>query len=214
GKRQGNTRSTLGQASGNGSPSVAGFGRSAKSVSNVLFVPGMRLEGCGIDPLKGKEERLFHQTGTGTSKDPMVAWLQQQRDASQASLQAHADIVRAAAKAKGFKCALIRKEMHDRECTYDEFGRRNVYTFSNGRTQAMTAASDNHITVWMGEHPKRILVSGHIYVIMVKDPKGNLIPRPMNDPANQRTKALIQPGRGMVSEEFWLTRDTWERLRN
>jgi hypothetical protein len=196
---------------------------------STVFVRGMRLEGYGFNALKKPPPRngkdgdtlqpaLYHESGSGTLEDPTVAYLQDQDElgVKYEIRQAVSRIARSVAKANGFQCVLIRKGVHPRECTYDKYGRRNTFTTDDGRTLPDMTPSDDHITVWMGESPGRILVGGHIYthyVIDGKNPWGKRIPQLMDDPANQRTPSLVQPGRGMVAEEFWLVRGTWERRR-
>jgi hypothetical protein len=184
----------------------------------------MRLEGYGFDALKQSTRKygrggyslppaLYHESGRGTFEDPTVAWLQNQ-DELQVSFevrQAEASIARRVAKANGFQCVLIRKGVHDRECTFNTYGQRNTFVTVTGNIRPSMTLSDNHITVWMGERPDKILVSGHIYVIEGRDPAGRRIPQLMNNPARQRTPSLVQPGRGMVAEEFWLVNGVWEK---
>ncbi|KAH6627436.1 hypothetical protein F5144DRAFT_548890 [Chaetomium tenue] len=194
---------------GNANPQAQNLHPSQMVNPGKAFVRGMSLQGCGIGFGNNK---FYHQTGKGTLEDPMVAWLYDEQEVDYQSRQAHINIARSVAKANRFQCVLIRKSIHDRECTYNTYGRRNTFLTSNGKIQSVTTKSDNHMTVWMGEHAGRILVGGHIYLVETMDPyTGNIYPSPMTDPGKQRNRALIQPGRGLVSEEFWLAPDTWER---
>ncbi|KAK3296458.1 uncharacterized protein B0H64DRAFT_461648 [Chaetomium fimeti] len=198
---------------GNGSSSVENVDPSGMINPRTVFVRGMRIEGCGIDIHRDMKSALYHVTGSGTFEDPSVAWLQAEWGIDDEIREAQSNIARRVAKANKFRCILIRKEMHGRACTFDRYGRRNTFRGDDGILRTATTASDNHMTVWMGEHAGRILVGGHIYIIQVRDPNtGRFLPQLMNDPTNQRTKSLLQPGREMVAEEFWLVRNTWERI--
>ncbi|EAQ88772.1 predicted protein [Chaetomium globosum CBS 148.51] len=214
GNPQGTRRRTqhrrISQLQGDVKPTARNLLPSEMVKPNKVFVPGMRLEGCGL----GFEDiTAYYQTGKGTLEDPMVVWLDDDARVGYQSRQAHNEIARSVARANKFQCVLIRKAMHDRECTYDKYGRRNSVCMPDGRIHNVTTQADNHMTVWMGEHMKRILVGGHIYVVRAIDPATRKpYPLPMDDPVNQRNKALLQPGRGLASEEFWLVKDTWERF--
>lgn len=229
----GNPRTTRGHTqnwrtsqlqSGYGSQFAGNLNPSEMIKPGKLFVRGMRLEGYGFDALRKSPRRngynlqpapLYHESGRGTFEDPTVAWLQNQ-DQLQVSheiRQAEYSIARRVAKANGFQCVLIRKGVHDRECTFNAYGQRNTFVTATGNLRSATTPSDSHITVWMGERPDKILVGGHIYVIEGMDHAGRRIPQLMNHPASQRNPYLVQPGRGMVAEEFWLVNDVWEKSR-
>jgi hypothetical protein len=188
-------------------------------ITNDLFVRGMKLKGPGSNPLrrtgnksKKQESGLYYQVGSGTTQDPTVAWcfdVAASRHIDPVMRQAHVEIARKVAKANNFQCILIRKELHDRGCTYDEFNNRTSVMGANGRQHTVVAPADDHMTVWMGPDTSTAMVGGHIFVVRARNPStGRLELRQMDDPATQRS--IVHLGRQKVAEEFWLTKNAWE----
>ncbi|KAK4039469.1 hypothetical protein C8A01DRAFT_36506 [Parachaetomium inaequale] len=179
-------------------------------ITNDPFVRSMKLKGPGSDPLrrsgyKGqkKESGLYYQVGSGTTEDPTVAWC------FDVAASRHIDPVMRQAHVNMRACILIRKEMHDRGCTYDEFNNRTSVMGGNGRQHTILAPADDHMTVWMGPDTNTAMVGGHIFVIRVRNPNtGRSELRQMDDPATQRS--IVPPGRQKLAEEFWLTKNAWE----
>ncbi|KAK4236836.1 hypothetical protein C8A03DRAFT_35220 [Achaetomium macrosporum] len=180
-------------------------------ISTIPYRRGTKFDGPGIDPcsktnkLQGNNKRVFHRTGKGTAEAPMVGWL---FDCMLAKIFSnnmrldHVDIVRNVAVANGFECALIRKQAHPRQCTYNKFGTRNMKTGANGRQRPEALRADSHITIYMGPNEKTALVGGHIYVIEVADSEaGKVVLKQMDDPETQRK--IVHEGYEKVAEEFW-----------
>ncbi len=177
------------------------------------YTRGMALSGPGIDPLRAtlgrlKIRDLHGLTGSGTPADPTVAWLFDPEPFAPAQRADHIAIARSVAIANGFACILIRKEGHERQCTYTRVGTRVTCTGANGRAYAVTVPADPHITVYMGPDVRTAMVAGHIFVVKSTDPEtGRQVMAQVDDPATQRR--IVLPGREAVTEEFWLVRGAW-----
>lgn len=191
-------------------------------ISSARYVRGMELAGPGSETVKRSKyssknmgdtgiQGIFAHEGRGTKADPTVGWLfdvRRDTSISSDSQREHVAIAREVAMSCGFECILIRKEVHQRQCTYNAFGTRNVITNNvTGRQRSETAPSDPHMTVYMGPDPYSAMVGGHIYVVEVADPwTGRRGLQVMDDPVRQRS--IVYSGEP-VAEEFWLTKGAW-----
>jgi len=185
-------------------------------LTNRPYLPGMTLYGPGLDPLRSQDRhqpRALHDVrGSGTLRNPTIAWLFDPKPFTPAQRQDHVAIARSVARANEFACILIRKEDHSRQCTYTQYGTRVTRTGANGKEYAVTVPADPHITVFMGTDAGRALVAGHIFVVSTTDPgTGQQRMTRADDPATQRR--IVLPGREAVAEEFWLVRGAWEAGR-